>query len=140
MDARHIYLVQQSLENLKVLGERLPEVFYAELFAIDPSLRNLFDGDMRRQHMKLLITLTLVVRSLHAPEAILQTVQSLAIKHVGYGVRAEHYTLFGNALLRALKKLLGAKYTRDVANAWEAAFRMVARIMKQAAYGTAASE
>ena len=140
MDARHIFLVQQSYKKLGALGEQLPEVFYAELFIIDPSLRAMFDSDMRRQHMKLLVTLALIVNSLHEHEKILQAVQSLAIKHVSYGVRAEHYTPYGNALLRTLKKLLGPKFTRDVADAWEAAFLMLARIMKQAAYETAASE
>lgn len=140
MDSRHIALVQKSYEKLGALGEQLPEAFYAELFNIDPSLRAMFDGDMRRQHMKFLITLALIVRSLHEPKAILQAVEGLAIKHIGYGVKAEHYTPYGNALLRTLKKLLGPAYTRDVADAWEAAFRMLARIMKHAAYDVTASE
>ena len=134
LDTRHVALVQQSYEMLAGFGEKLPETFYAELFVIDSELRALFDGDMRRQHMKFLITLALIVRSLHEPDKIIKSVQNLAIKHIGYGVTQKHYTPYGNALLRTLKKLLGPKYTRDVADAWEAAFRMLARVMKQAAY------
>jgi hemoglobin-like flavoprotein len=140
MDAHRIALVQQTFEKVAALGEKLPEAFYTELFSIDPSLRAMFDGDMRRQHMKFLMTLALVVRSLHAPEKILQTVQNLAIKHARYGVRPEHYTPFGNALLRTLKKMLGAEYTREVSDAWEDGFRMLAKIMKQAAYATVARD
>jgi len=66
-------------------------------------------------------------------------VQDLAIKHVDYGVKPEHYTLVGNALLRTLKKGLGAQYTNEVRDAWVEAFRMLARIMKDAAYGTGAN-
>jgi hemoglobin-like flavoprotein len=132
MDARQIALVQQSFEQVAALGERLSEVFYAELFIIDPSLRAMFDGDMRRQHMKFMMAPALIVRTLREPEKITHTIESLAIKHDGYGVRPKHYTPFGNALLRTLKKLLGPDYTRDVADAWEESFRMLARIMKQA--------
>jgi len=134
MDARHIALIQVNFEQLAALGERLPELFYAELFSIDPSLRAMFDGDMRRQHMKFMMALALIVRSLREPEKITHIIENLAIKHVGYGVRPKHYTPFGNALLRTLKKILGPDYTRDVADAWEESFRMLARIMKQAEF------
>jgi hemoglobin-like flavoprotein len=140
MNARHIALIQANFEQLAALGERLPELFYAELFSIDPSLRAMFDGDMRRQHMKFMMALALIVRSLREPEKITHIIENLAIKHVGYGVRPKHYTPFGNALLRTLKKLLGPDYTRDVADAWEESFRMLARIMKQAEFYAAVAE
>jgi hemoglobin-like flavoprotein len=82
--------------------------------------------------MKFMMALALIVRSLHEPEKSFHAIQNLAIKHVGYGVRAKHFTPFGNALLRTLKKLLGPDHTRDVADAWEESFRMLARFMKQA--------
>jgi hemoglobin-like flavoprotein len=134
MDARRITLVQQSFEQVAALGDRLSEVFYAELFNIDPSLRAMFDDDMRRQQMKFMMMLTLIVRSLHENEKISNVIEHLAVKHVGYGVRPKHYTPFGNALLRTLKKMLGPDYTRDVADAWEESFRMLARIMKKAEF------
>src|SRR5262245_63905236 len=56
---------------------------------------------------KLLAALALVVRSLHTPEKILGPVQKLAIKHVDYGVRPEHYTYVGNALLRSEERRVG---------------------------------
>ena len=140
MDVRHIALVQQSFEQVATLGERLSEAFYAELFGIDPSLRAMFDGDMRRQHMKFMMALALIVRSLREPEKIRHIVENLATKHVGYGVRSEHFTPFGNALLRTLKKTLGPDYTRDVADAWEESFRMLARVMKKAERYAAVTE
>jgi hemoglobin-like flavoprotein len=108
--------------------------YYAELFNIDPSLRAMFDDDMRRQQMKFMMMLTLIVRSLHENEKISNVIEHLAVKYVGYGVRPKHYTPFGNALLRTLKKMLGPDYTRDVADAWEESFRMLARIMKKLSF------
>lgn len=138
MDARHITLVQQSFEEVAGLGVKAAELFYAELFAIDPSLRAMFSGDMREQHAKLLAALAFVVRSLHTPDKIMNTVEKLAVAHLDYGVKPEHYTYVGNALLRTLKKGLGAKFTPELCDAWSEAFRTLARIMKEAAYGRAA--
>lgn len=137
MDARNVGLVQQSFEKVAALGLKASEIFYAELFAIDPSLRSMFGSDMGDQHKKLLAALAYVVRSLHAPEKILNSVENLARMHVEYGVRPEHYTYVGNALLRTLKKGLGSEFTPELCDAWTEAFRALARVMKEAAYGGA---
>lgn len=135
MNARQVALVQASFEKAAVLGGQVADIFYNELFSIDPSLRVMFKDDMHEQKKKLLTTLGFIVRSLHAPEKILKSAQTLALKHVDYGVKPEHYTLVGNALLRTLKKGLGAQYTPDVNDAWVEAFRALAKVMKDAAYG-----
>jgi hemoglobin-like flavoprotein len=137
VDARKTALVQQSFEKVAALGVTVAEIFYAELFAIDPSLRSMFSGDMQDQHRKLLSALAYVVRSLHAPEKILNSVENLGRVHVDYGVKPEHYTYVGNALLRTLKKGLGTQFTPELCDAWTEAFRTLARIMKDAAYGEA---
>ena len=137
MDAHKIDLVQQSFEKVAGLGLKAAELFYSELFAIDPSLRAMFKGSMQEQHKKLLAALALVVRSLHAPEKIIGPVEKLAVKHLDYGVKPEHYTYVGNALLRTLKKGLGPKFTPELCDAWVDAFRMLAQVMKKAAYGNA---
>jgi nitric oxide dioxygenase len=139
MDSHQIALVQQSFEKAAALGEKVAEIFYAELFAIDPSLRSMFKDDMHEQRQKLLAALALVTRSLHTPEKILGPVKKLAVKHVDYGVRPEHYTYVGNALLRTLKKGLGREFTPELSDAWVEAFRMLAKVMKEAAYGSSGS-
>ena len=137
MDARKITLVQQSFEKVAKLGLQAAELFYAELFAIDPSLRSMFSGDLKDQQKKLLSALALVIRSLHTPDKIINAVEKLAVKHLDYGVKPEHYTYVGNALLRTLKKGLGAEFTPELCDAWTEAFRLLARVMKEAAYGRA---
>jgi nitric oxide dioxygenase len=139
MNAYQVALVQQSFEKAAVLGDKVAEIFYAELFAIDPSLRAMFKGDMGEQRKKLLSALALVVRSLHEPEKILNPVKKLAVKHLDYGVQPEHYTSVGNALLRTLKKGLGSEFTPELCDAWVEAFRMLAKVMKEAAYGPGAA-
>jgi hemoglobin-like flavoprotein len=135
MEPRSVSLVQKSFESVAGLGEKAAEIFYGELFEIDPSLRTMFKGDMAEQRKKLLAALALVVRSLHAPQNILEPVRKLAVKHVGYGVQPVHYTYVGNALLRTLKKGLGDQFTPELWDAWIEAYATLADIMKEAAYG-----
>jgi len=139
MDAHQVSLVQQSFEKVVPLGEKVAELFYAELFAIDPSLRKMFSGNMQEQHRKLMSALAMVIRSLHTPEKIIGPAQKLAVKHLDYGVEPAHYTYVGNALLRTLKKGLGEQFTPELRDAWVEAFRTLANVMKQAAYGNDAA-
>lgn len=140
MNANDVALVQESFKAVGALGEPVAELFYAELFAIDPSLREMFGEDMREQHKKLLAALAMIVGSLHAPEKIIGAAKALAVKHVDYGVEPVHYTYVGNALLRTLKKGLGDQFTPQLRDAWVAAFRLLADVMKSAAYGSEAAE
>jgi len=134
MDARKIALVQESFEKIASRHSEISDIFYAELFAIDPSLRGMFLSDMRDQNRKLFAALNSIARSLHAPHQFLNDVEELAKKHVNHGVKPEHYTYFGNALLRTLKRQLGTQFTAELCDAWTEAFKTVAKIMKEAAY------
>ena len=97
MDAHKIALVQDSFEKVSALGLQAAEIFYAELFAIDPSPKAMFPGDLKGQQKKLLAALAMVVRSLHTPVKIMDSVEKLAVKHLDYGVQPKHYTYVGNA-------------------------------------------
>lgn len=134
MDARKVALVQESFEKVAATGIHAAEIFYEEFFAIDPTLQLLFNGDMKDQHRKLLAALSFIARSLHAPDKFLLDIEKLAVRHLGYGVRIEQYTHFGNALLRTLKRVLGPEFTPELCDAWCDAFRMLTRAINDAVY------
>jgi len=60
-------------------------------------------------------------------------VEDLGRRHAGYGVRDEHYHTVGAALLWTLEQGLGELYTPDVAEAWAAAYTLLAGVMQKAA-------
>jgi len=134
VDPSTIALIQQSFADLRAPAIDVAEVFYAELFAVDPSCRPMFGSDMQVQRRKLVSALNYMVHALHAPEQVPGSVRKLAEAHVGYGVTPEHYTSFGIALLRTLKKVLGSEFTPELCDAWATWFQIVARAMKEAAY------
>ena len=137
MNPRQVELVQQSFARTKPIAAHVAATFYAELFALEPSLRPMFKGDMIVQGDKLMRMLAHVVDALTNPPALLPAVQALAIKHLSYGVEARHYALVGTALLRTLRHELGAEFTLEAREAWSAALKLLSQAMCEAAYGKA---
>jgi hemoglobin-like flavoprotein len=110
-------------------------MFYDRLFEIAPAVKTLFPSDMTEQRRKLMATLAIVVNGLSNLESILPAASSLATRHVAYGAKPEHYPVVGSALLWTLEKGLGEAWTRDVADAWTAAYTTLSGFMINHAYG-----
>jgi nitric oxide dioxygenase len=53
----------------------------------------------------------------------------LGARHARYGVRPEHFAIGGEALLWTLEQGLGDLFTREVREAWEAAWGVIADAM-----------
>ena len=95
----------------------------------------MFTADMSEQRRKLMATLALVVNGLSTLEMILPVASALATRHVAYGAKAEHYPVVGAALMWTLEQGLGVDWTPAVADAWRAAYTMLADFMVSQAYG-----
>ena len=139
MKPDQISLVQQTFERTWPISAHVTATFYAELFALDPDVRGLFKGDMIVQGEKLMRMLSEIVRALPDPESVMPRLRELAVLHVSYGVEARHYGLVDKALMRTLKHELGAAFTPEAREAWQAAYATLSRAMCEAAYGRPAS-
>ena len=137
MNAHSVALVQESFEKVAPLGDKVPQIFYDELFTLDPSLRTMFKSDMTEQRKMVFTALGMVVRSLHRPEAIVEPVKALGKRHAGYGVKPAHFPIVGAALLNTLQKGLGDEFTPELRQAWTEAYAALSGMMKEAAYGSA---
>jgi hemoglobin-like flavoprotein len=113
-------------------------MFYDRLFEIAPEVKPLFKGDIAGQSRKLMDTLALAVGMLRDMPTLVMTLQGLARRHVGYGVKDEHYDKVGEALLWTLENGLGDAFTPQVRDAWAALYTTVANVMRDAARGEAA--
>ncbi|MEO9576366.1 MAG: globin family protein [Tateyamaria sp.] len=126
--------VQESFAQVLPIKDAAAEMFYARLFEIAPQVRPIFKGDMSEQGAKLMATLGAVVNGLKSLEAIVPVAEKLAVGHVAYGVKAEHYPFVGEALIDTLKKGLGEALTPDVQASWETAYATLSGVMIAAAY------
>ena len=138
MTPEQITLVTTSWEKVKPISEQAAELFYGKLFELDPSLKSLFSGDMKEQGRKLMAMINTAVNGLQNLEAIVPAVQDLGRRHVGYGVKDEHYDTVAAALLWTLEQGLGDAFTDDVKQAWTDTYVLLATTMKDAAASVAA--
>ena len=132
MNEQQTQLVQDSFEYVKPIAGVAADLFYTRLFELDPSLRPLFSADLSEQKVKLMSTLAFAVAGLKQPEKTLAVVRQLGQRHVGYGVQATHYQTVGTALLWTLEQGLADKFTPPVAEAWTAAYTLIASTMQEA--------
>src|SRR3954453_13283534 len=138
MTPNQVAAVQKSFSAVLPIANQAGIMFYERLFATNPRLRALFSGDIAVQSEKLMQMVGTAVHGLYQPETIVSTFRDLGIRHAGYGVSEADYDTVGAALLWTLEQGLGANFTPEVAEAWTAAYALLADTMKTAARETRA--
>jgi hemoglobin-like flavoprotein len=103
--------VQSDWEKVLPIADQAATLFYDRLFSLDPALRSLFKSDLTEQKTKLMKMIGAAVNGLNDLAALVPAVQALGSRHVGYGVKPEHYATVGLALLWTLKQGIGAGFT-----------------------------
>lgn len=137
MTPHQIDLVQKSFGEVKPIAATAAELFYNRLFTLDPGLRPLFKGEMAKQGQMLMGMIGAAVGGLRNLETLAPVVRQLGARHVGYGVREEHYATVGSALLWTLEQGLGSKFTPEVRDAWSNAYELLSDVMQMGADQTA---
>ena len=105
------------------------DVFYSKLFFDMPQLENLFHTQKDDQSKKLVNMLSVIIGRLDNLEALTEEIKHLAIRHVQYGVKEQHYKAVGTALLWTLQQGLGRDWNEDVRKAWSVCFQILSDTM-----------
>lgn len=126
---REISLVQDSFEKVAPIADKAAELFYGRLFEIAPEVRPMFKADLTEQGAKLMKTLGIAVNSLTNLEGLIPVIENLAVKHIDYGVKSEHYTPVGEALIWTLEQGLGDAFTEEVKSAWLKTYTIISTTM-----------
>jgi class 3 adenylate cyclase/hemoglobin-like flavoprotein len=117
------FVVQSTFARVMPEADIFAQVFYEHLFRLDPSLRPMFTTtDFVKQRRMLLNMIGTTVQGLDCFAEVVPILRDLGERHVGYGVRPEHYDTAGRALLLALESGLREDFTNDVRHAWETVF------------------
>lgn len=99
------------------------------MFAAHPELLNIFNHTNQAQgRQQAALANTVYAAAVHIDnlENILPAVVQIAHKHVSLGVKAEHYPIVGEHLLKAIKEVLGEAATDDILGAWAEAYGVIA--------------
>lgn len=132
MDQIAVAQVQSTWALVKAGAPQAAELFYANLFARDPSLRALFKGDMTEQGTKLVQMIGVAVSKLNDLDTLIPVLQGLGARHGDYGVKSSHYDTVGAALLETLEQGLGDAFTPEVRQAWTTVYGTMAGVMIEA--------
>jgi len=125
-------LVQETVGILLQQPEKFSSELYRRLFAVAPAARKLFRGDMESQGHMLTHMLHFLVYAMSRPETMTLGLHELARRHAGYGVAAEHYTIFRRVFLDSVRAILAEECTAQVEKAWAATIDSIVTIMLDA--------
>ncbi|HVW01108.1 MAG TPA: GAF domain-containing protein [Planctomycetaceae bacterium] len=136
----NVPVLRASFEALAPQADQLAERFYDRLFEDFPELQPLFAAtDFVDQRQKLVRALSLIVRSLERPEALVNYLHRLGAQHVDYGVTPADYPPVAQTLLAVMEELAGPElWNQSVSTAWVDALQAVSELMLAGAGGSAA--
>ncbi|MDO9429757.1 NO-inducible flavohemoprotein [Phenylobacterium sp.] len=129
-----IALVKATVPALEAHGLEIVQVMYTQMFK-DPAIRDLFNqshqggADAGSQPRALAGAILAYAANIENLGALTQTVERIAQKHVGLQIAPEHYPHVAEALLGAIKAVLGEAATPEILNAWGEAYWFLANIL-----------
>ena len=127
-----IALVKATVPALEAHGLEIVRVMYARMFE-NPMIRDLFNqshhGETGSQPKALATAILAYGRNIDNLGALAPAVERIAQKHVGLQILPEHYSYVAEALLGAIKEVLGEAATPQILGAWGEAYWFLANIL-----------
>ncbi|KDO20921.1 hypothetical protein SPRG_14152 [Saprolegnia parasitica CBS 223.65] len=93
------------------------DVFFTNLYTIDPATRPVFRNSMHVQSKALVNIVGAIRHILHSADAT-NNIAALALRHIQYGVKLEFFDSLGLAMIETLRSLGGSFWSDDVGDAW----------------------
>jgi hemoglobin-like flavoprotein len=149
----NVRLIRENWAVVETVMQVAMDAFYVRLFEIDSSCRPLFsrtnytfsscslfvciltvflnvraDTNMSKQAMATGTTISKAVELLTDLPTLVPILKALGGRHVGYGVKAQHYDSVGQALIDTLSSKLGAAFTPAHKAAWVWVYGIIASV------------
>ncbi|KRA62520.1 dihydropteridine reductase [Caulobacter sp. Root656] len=131
LSAETIARVKATVPALAEHGEAITLAMYARLFQ-DAHIKALFNHANQSsgaQPKALAGAVLAYAQNIDNLGVVLPVVERIAQKHVGYHILAEHYPFVAEALLGAIKDVLGDAATDEILAAWGEAYWFLADIL-----------
>ncbi|KKW92565.1 MULTISPECIES: globin domain-containing protein [Sphingobium] len=132
LTADTIAIVKATAPALRKHGVEITTAMYARLFQ-DASIKDMFDQaaqESGEQPKRLAAAILGYAENIDKLQALDGAVARMVQRHVETGVKAEHYPKVAEALLPAIRDVLGAEVATDaVLNAWGQAYWFLANIL-----------
>ena len=126
-----IDVVKASAPALKAHGLAITQRMYERLF-VDPEIKALFDDaaqDSGEQPKRLAAAILAYAENIDQLGNLTPAVKGIVARHVATGVKAEHYPAVAEALLPAIRDVVGEAATDEFLAAWGEAYWLLANIL-----------
>ena len=126
-----IAVIKSTAPALQQHGVAITTRMYERLF-VDPDIKALFDEAAHRsgeQPKRLAAAILAFANNVDRLEVIERAVNAICARHVATRVKAEHYPAVAQALLPAIKDVLGDAATGEILSAWGQAYWYLADLM-----------
>ena len=121
-------IVKSTAPLLKDQGEQITKAMYTHLFAKHPEAKELFKNAAPDQYIKLANMVYAYASNIDKLDSLQGGIEKVAKIHVDVNILPEHYPWVGEALLIAIKEVLGDVATDEVMDAWEEAYGFLATV------------
>jgi len=123
-------IVKSTAPLLKKKGEEITKTMYPILFSKYPEVEVLFKDAEPNQHKKLASAVYAYASNIDRLEQLSAGIAVMVKAHIKTNVQPEHYPMVGDALLTAIKEVLGEDVaTPEVIDAWAEAYQFLADIL-----------
>ena len=144
LSAETIAIVKATAPVLQEHGLAITKRMYERLF-VNEDIKALFDQaapESREQPKRLAAAILAYAQNIDKLQNLTAPVQRMVARHVETGVQEEHYPHVANALLPAIRDVLGDAATDEVLAAWGEAYWFLAHLLigqEKAAYAELAA-
>jgi len=121
-------IIKSTAPVLKQHGEDITSVMYGVLFERHPEAKELFKDSAPDQYKKLANMVYAYAANIDNLGSLQKGIDSVAQIHVDTKILPEHYPWVGEALLEAIRQVLGQAATDEVMTAWAEAYGFLAQV------------
>jgi nitric oxide dioxygenase len=134
LTAAQVAIVKSTAPILKEHGKTITTTFYRNMLGAHPELKNYFslrNQQTGAQQAALANSVLAYATYIDDLGKISPAVERIAQKHVSLFIKPEHYPIVGTHLIGAIGEVLGSALTKDIKDAWVAAYGQLADIFIQ---------
>ncbi|MGH3656068.1 MAG: globin domain-containing protein [Micromonosporaceae bacterium] len=120
---------QQLKESWALVEDQADQVagyLYARLFTRQPLWREMFPLHMDIQRERIVAAIVRAIQVVDSPEQFDTYLRRLGRDHRKYGVERQHYGVFGDCLIEAIRVHAGSAWTERYDLAWQAGYQAIA--------------
>jgi len=128
---KHIDIIKSTIPLLENAGPALTGHFYQRMFSHNPELQDIFNMANQhsgRQQVALFEAIAAYAKNIENLAVLTTAVERIAQKHTSFNIKAPHYAIVGHHLIETLRELATEAFTKDVEEAWTAAYQFLAQI------------